>query len=138
MLQFLAMMSVKECLQRFLLQINQINKIKHSGSAQKRLKKTRFLCNFNVKSIFSLTQRAITRRSVITLGPIFTKMVLNRAQGSKEKSQEVSVRKNVNQRRYNKKLRRGDSVRLRYVSLRLIRSAMLGATFNLVTRIGLP
>ena len=104
------MMCVKECLHTFLLQINQINKIKHSGSAQKR-QKTRFMCNFNGKSSFSLTQRAITQRSVITLGPIFTKMVLNRAQGSKEKSQEVSVRKNVNQRRYNKKCRRGGGFR---------------------------
>ena len=100
------MMCVKECLHTFLLQINQINKIKHSGSAQKR-QKTRFMCNFNGNPSFSLTQRAITRRSVITLGPIFTKMVLNRAQGSKKKSQEVSVRKNVNQRRYNKKCRGG-------------------------------
>ena len=31
-LHFLAMMCVKVCLQMFLLQINQINKIKHSGS----------------------------------------------------------------------------------------------------------
>ena len=45
------------------------------------------MCNFNGKSSFSLTQRAVT------LGPIFTKMVLNRLQGSKEKSQEVSVQK---------------------------------------------
>ena len=56
---------------------------------------------------FALTQRAITQRSVLTLGPIFTKMVLNWAQGLKEKSQEVSVRKNINQRRYNKKCRGG-------------------------------
>ena len=72
----------------FLLQIIQINKIKHTGSAQKRLKKKKKKHDL---SSFSLTQRAITRRSVITLGPIFTKMVLNQVQGSKEKSQDVSV-----------------------------------------------
>ena len=56
---------------------------------------------------FHCTQRAITQRRVITLGPIFIKMVLNRAQGLKEKSQEVSARKNNNRQRYNKKCRRG-------------------------------
>ena len=56
---------------------------------------------------FRCTQRAITQRRVITLGPIFIKMVLNRAQGLKEKSQEVSARKNNNRQRYNKKCRRG-------------------------------
>ena len=56
---------------------------------------------------FRCTQRAITQRRVITLGPIFIKMVLNRAQGLKKKSQEVSARKNNNQQRYNKKCRRG-------------------------------
>ena len=62
------------------------------------------------KSVFRCTQRAITQRRIITLGPIFTKMVLNRAQGLKEKSQEVSARKNNNRhirQRYNKKSRRG-------------------------------
>ena len=39
--------------------------------------KTRFICYFNEKSSFSLTQRAITRRSVMTLRPIYAKMVLN-------------------------------------------------------------
>ena len=56
---------------------------------------------------FRCTQRAITQRRVITLGPIFIKMVLNRAQGLKDKSQEVSARKNNNRQRYNKKCRRG-------------------------------
>ena len=60
---------------------------------------------------FRCTQRAITQRRVITLGPIFIKMVLNRAQGLKEKSQEVSARKNNNQQRYNKKCRRGGGFR---------------------------
>ncbi len=59
----------------------------------KKGQKTRFTCNFNGKSSFSLTQRASTRRSVITLGSIFTKMVFkNRAQGSKVKGQEVSAK----------------------------------------------
>ena len=56
---------------------------------------------------FRCTQRAITQRRVITLGPIFIKMVLNQAQGLKKKSQEVSARKNNNRQRYNKKCRRG-------------------------------
>ena len=42
-------------------------------------------------------------RSVITLGPIFTKNGFKSSTRLEEKSQEVSVRKNVNQRRYNKK-----------------------------------
>ena len=60
---------------------------------------------------FRCTQRAITQHRVITLGPIFIKMVLNRAQGLKEKSQEVSARKNNNRQRYNKKCRRGGGFR---------------------------
>ena len=40
-------------------------------------------------------------------GPIFLKMVLNRAQGLKEKSHEVSARKNNNRLRYNKKCQGG-------------------------------
>ena len=109
-LHLLAMMCVKVCLHMFLLQINQINKIKHSGSVSWKTKtkqKTRFVCNFNGKSVFRCTQRAITQSRVIILGPIFIKMVLNRAQGLKEKSQEVSARKNNNRQRYNKKCRRG-------------------------------
>ena len=102
-LNYLAIMCVKEYLHTFLLQINQINEIKHSGRGQKR-QKTRFMCNFNGKSSFSLTQRAITWRCVATLSPIFTKMVLNRAQGLKEESQEVSARKNIATRSYNKKI----------------------------------
>ena len=78
---------------------------------QKR-QKTRFVCNFNGKSVFRCTQRAITQRRVITLGPIFIKMVLNRAQGLKEKIQEVSARKKKknNRQRYNKKCRRGGRI----------------------------
>ena len=60
---------------------------------------------------FHCTQRAITQHRVITLGPIFIKMVLNQAQGLKEKSQEVSARKNNNRQRYNKKCRRGGGFR---------------------------
>ena len=36
-------------------------------------------------TIFRCTQRAITQSRVITLGPIFIKMVLNKAQGLKKK-----------------------------------------------------
>ena len=48
---FLAMMCVKVCLQMFLLQIN---KIKHSESVSwnKKIQKTRFVCNFHWKSVF--------------------------------------------------------------------------------------
>ena len=73
----------------------------------KKKKKTRFVCNFNGKSVFRCTQRAITQRRVIALGPIFIKMVLNRAQGLKKKSQEVSARKNNNRQRNNKKMSKG-------------------------------
>ena len=112
-LHFLAMMCVKVCLHMFLLQINQINKIKHRGSVSWNTKKTktRFVCNFNGKSVFRCTHCAITQRRVITLGPIFIKMDLNRVQGLKEKSQEVSEQKNNNRQRYNKKCWRGGGFR---------------------------
>ena len=45
-LHFLAMMCVKVCLHMFLLQINQMNKIKHSESVSWK-QKTRFVCNFH-------------------------------------------------------------------------------------------
>ena len=61
--------------------------------------------------VFRCTRHAITQRRVITLGPIFIQMVLNRAQGLKKKSQEVSVRKNNNRQRYNKKCRGGGGFR---------------------------
>ena len=86
---------------------------------QKR-QKQRFVCNFNGKSVFRCTQRAIMQRRVITLGPIFIKMVLNRAQGLKKKSQEVSARKNNNRQRYNKKCRGGGG--------RILPPALLGLT----------
>ena len=63
-------------------------------------------------SVFRWTQRSITQRRVITLGLIFKKMVLNRAQGLKKKSHEVSARKNNNRLRYNKKCRGGRISRL--------------------------
>ena len=50
-LHFLAMMCVKVCLHTFLLQINQINKIKHSESVSWK-QKTRFVCIFHWKSVF--------------------------------------------------------------------------------------
>ena len=55
-LHFLAMMCVKVCLHMFLLQINQINKIKHSGSVSWKTKKTRnTICvKFQWKISFSL------------------------------------------------------------------------------------
>ena len=52
---FLAMMCVKVCLHMFLLQINQLNKIKHSESVswnKQKIQKTRFVCNFHWKSVF--------------------------------------------------------------------------------------
>ena len=50
-LHFLAMMCVKVCLHMFLIQINQINKIKHSESVSWK-QKTWFVCNFHWKSVF--------------------------------------------------------------------------------------
>ena len=41
--------------------------------------------------VFRVTQHAITQRSIITLGPILTKMVFNQAEGFKEKSKEVTA-----------------------------------------------
>ena len=110
-LHFLAMMCVKVCLHMFLLQINQINKIKHSASVSwnKKTTKNTICVQFPLKisfwSVFRWTQRSITQRRVITPGPIFLKMVLKWAQGLKEKSHEVSARKNNNRLRYNKKCR---------------------------------
>ena len=90
-LHFLAMMCVKVSLHMFLLQINKIHMIKHSGSVSwKREKKKRkkVLCVISMENqFFRCTQRAITQRRVITLGLIFIKMVLNQAQGLKKKSQ---------------------------------------------------
>ena len=114
-LHFLAMMCVKVCLHMFLLQINQINMIKHSESVswnKKKIQKTRFVCNFHWKSVFgqffvgpSALFYATPRHNP---GPIFfLKMVLNRAQGLKEKSHEVLARKNNNRLIYNKKFRGG-------------------------------
>ena len=114
-LHFLAMMCVKVCLHMFLLQINQINKIKHRESVSWKQKKTRFVCNFHWKSVFwsvfRWTQRSITQHHVITLNQIFLEMVLNRAQGLKSWSHEVSARKNTNRLRYNNKCRGGGGFR---------------------------
>ena len=106
------MMCVKVCLHMFLLQINQINKINIVEVHPERQKrqKTRFVCNFNGKSVFRCTQRAITHCRVITLGLIFIKMLLNRAQGLKKKSQKVSARKNNNRQRYNKNVEGGERI----------------------------
>ena len=52
-LHFLAMMCVKVCLHMFLLQINQINKIKHSGSELKDKKdKKHDLCVISMENQF--------------------------------------------------------------------------------------
>ena len=99
-LYFLAMMCVKVCLHMFLLQINQIHKIKHSESVSRK-QKTRFVCNIHWKSgfgQFSLDPALY----YATPCPMFSKMVLNRAQGLNKKSHEVSARKNSNRLRYNK------------------------------------
>ena len=101
-----------------LLQINQINKIKHSGSVSwktKKKKKKHDLCVISMENqFFRCTQRAITQRRVITLGPIFIKMVLNQAQGLKKKVKRFQREKKNNRQRYNKKMSKGgaDSPRL--------------------------
>ena len=59
---------------------------------------------------FRCTQRAISQRRVITLGPIFYKNGLKSSARLEEKSQEVSARKNNNRQRYNKKCRRGGRI----------------------------
>ena len=61
--------------------------------------------------VLKKVQTYLVWRRVITPGPIFKKMVLNRAQGLKEKSHEVSARKNNNRLRYNKKCRGGGGFR---------------------------
>ena len=126
-LHFLAMMCVKVCLHIFLLQINQINKIKHRGSVSWNTKKTktRFVCNFNGKSVFRCTHHAIMQRRVITLGPIFIKMDLNRAQGLKEKSQEVSAQKITTGRDITKNVEgEADSVPPALLGLRFIHTSI--------------
>ena len=103
--------------QRMLTHISNTNKPnKYDKTYRKCTKKpkTRFMCNFNGKSKFSLTQRAVSQRSVITLGPIFIKMVLKWAEGLKEKSQKGSARKNIEQRRYNKNFGGGADSAPRY------------------------
>ena len=112
-LHCLAMMCVKECLHTFLLQINQINKIKHSGNAQKR-QKTRLMCfmciNFNGKLIeffvdparYCATQRHDANSD-------FYKNGLKSSSRLKKKSQEVSVRKMSTSGDITKNVGRGDS-----------------------------
>ena len=106
-LHFLAMMCVKVCLHMFLLQINQINKIKNLVKVYPENKK-HDLCVISIENQFLVSfSLDPEQRRVITLGPIFLKMVLDRAQGLKEKSHEVSARKNNNRLRYNKQSREG-------------------------------
>ena len=111
------MMCVKVCLHMFLLQINQINKIKHSESVswkqknkKTKTKKKHDLCVISIENqflvSFSLDPALYYATPRHNPKSIFFLMVLNRAQGLKEKSHEVSVRKNNNQLRYNKKMSR--------------------------------
>ena len=147
-LHFLAMMCVKVCLHMLVLQINQINKIKHSGSVSWKTKKTktRFVCNFNGKSVFRCTQRAIMQRHVITLGPIFIKMVLNWEQGLKEKVKKFQPEKITTGRDITKNVEGGVNVEnrktfwaastkggggVRYQSLRIFRPSK---TLSYVTK----
>ena len=88
----LAMMCVKVCLHMFLLQINQINKIKHSESVSWK-QKTRFVCNFHWKSVFRWTHRSITQRRVITLGPFFFNGLKLSARLEEKKSWSFSAKK---------------------------------------------
>ena len=98
----------------FLLQINQINKIKHSESVswnkQKKYKK-HDLCVISIENQFlvSFSLDPALYYAMLRHNPRsdFLKMVLNWAQGLKEKSHEVSARKNNNRLRYNKKCQGG-------------------------------
>ena len=60
-LHLLAMMCVKVCLHMFLLQINQINKIKHSGSVSWKTKKTKKhdLCVISMENQFFVVPSAL-------------------------------------------------------------------------------
>ena len=97
-LHFLAMMCVKVCLHMFLLQINQINKIKHSETVFWKQKhdlcvipiENQFLVSFSLDpALYYATPRHNPRSD------FFFKMVVNWAQGLKKKSHEVSARKNT-------------------------------------------
>ena len=113
-LHFLAMMCVKVCLHMFLLQINQINKIKHSESVSwnKKKYKKHDLCVISIENQFLVSFSLDPALYYATLrhnprSDLKKKKVLNWAQGLKEKSHEVSARKNNNRLRYNKKCRGG-------------------------------
>jgi len=71
---------------------NEAGKIKYIQISVKLTPK--FLCKTNGKMDFLGARRAITQCRVITVRPIFFKMVLNRAQSLNEKSHEISARKN--------------------------------------------
>ena len=105
-LHFLAMMCVKVCLHMFLLQINQINKIKHSESVSWK-QKMWFVCNFHWKSVFgqffvgpsALLPRHYPKSDFCKNGFKFSARL--------KKNHEVSARINDNRLRYNKKCRGG-------------------------------
>ena len=108
-LHFLAMMCVKVCLHMFVLQINPINKIKHSESVSWK-QKTRFVCNFHWKSVlvsFSLDPALYYATPRHNPRSDFKKNGLKLSARLEEKSHEVSARKNNNRLRYNKKCRGG-------------------------------
>ena len=108
-LHFLAMMCIKVCLHMFLLQINQINKINIVEVYPERQKrqKTRFVCNFNGKLVFSLCPARYYATPHHNPRSDFYKNGLKSSARLEEKSHEVSARKNNNRQRYNKKCWRG-------------------------------
>ena len=95
-LHFLAMMCVKVCLHMFLLQINQINKIKHSESVSWKQKHD--LCVFSIENEFLVSFSLDPALYYATprhnpRSDLKKKMVLNWAQGLNKKRREVSARK---------------------------------------------
>ena len=65
-LHFLAMMCVKVCLHMFLLQINQINKIKHSGSvswSKDKKDNKHDLCVISMENQFFVVPSALLRNA---------------------------------------------------------------------------
>ena len=82
----------------FLLQINQIDKIKHSESVSWKKKKKHDLCVISIENQFLVSFSLDPALYYATprhnpRSDLKKKMVLNRAQGLKEKSHEVSARK---------------------------------------------
>ena len=107
------MMCVKVCLHMFLLQINQINEIKHSESVcwNKKKYKKHDLCVISIENQFlvSFSLNPALYYATLRHNPRsdFLKNGLKLSARLEGKSHEVSAWKNNNRLRYNKKCRGG-------------------------------